>query len=119
MRDPDLVRGAEGGSNSSDDVMGVPGLCSDFADLVNRDDVRMIERRGGPRLPRKAPHAPGVGREFGREELDGDFAPQSGIEREMDFTPPASAQRCEQLIPTELSSNDATSRRNSSSPAQA
>src|SRR5262245_56680939 len=46
----------------------------DFTDFVDRDDVRVIERRGSARLLLEAPEAFGVRSEFGEQQFDGDLA---------------------------------------------
>ena len=50
-------------------------------DVVDRDDVRMVERRGRARLLLEALLAVRVGRELRRQHLDGDLAPQTRVAR--------------------------------------
>src|SRR5215510_10147582 len=64
----------------------------DFADFIDSDDVRMVERRGRARFLLEAPHTFGVARELGGQQLDRNLAAQSSIVREPDFAHPAATQ---------------------------
>ena len=48
-----------------DDVVRVSSFCRKRANLVNREDTRMIERRSRARFPGEAADTVGVSREFG------------------------------------------------------
>ncbi len=49
------------------------------SDVVNGDNVRMIQGRGGLGFLHKPLSALGVGRLAGKQNLDGDHAPQPGV----------------------------------------
>ena len=52
-----------------------------FANLVNRDDVRMIERRGGARFALESRASIGIGGERLRQNLDRDVASELRVSR--------------------------------------
>ena len=56
------------------------------AHVVNRKDVRMIQRAGGLRLLFKPPQAIGVLRKSRRQYFDRDIAIQLLVTRAIDFT---------------------------------
>ena len=64
-----------------------------FADVEDGDDVRVIESGGCPCFLLEPTHALGVLCELNRKELDGNFAIQTIIERQMDFAHAASANQ--------------------------
>src|SRR5262249_52362469 len=93
------------------DVLGhyiaqVPVFRLRLADLVYRDDVRVVKRARDARLPRKALHAISVGRERGRQELEGDFPSEPRVEREMYFAHPAPPERLDQFVGADLRPRD-------------
>src|SRR5262245_24916187 len=47
------------------DVTQAPAFCRSLADLVNRDDVRMVKRACGASFLREAAHSTSIGRELG------------------------------------------------------
>src|SRR5262245_21678874 len=57
-----------------------------FADLVNGQDVRMVERRGGSRFLAKALDALVVFGETRRQQLERDLTAQPRVLREIYFT---------------------------------
>ena len=79
-----------------DEVEAVSGL-----DLVNRDDVRMVQRRGGFRFLDKPLAAGLVGHAVVREDLDGDFAVEPRIAGAIHLTHAACADEREHLIRAE------------------
>src|SRR4051812_24805201 len=62
-----------------------------LADLINRDDVRMIERRGRARLALKAAYALLVPRESHRQQLERDLAIERLILGKIALAHPAGA----------------------------
>jgi len=128
VRDPGLVRGGERGGDLDGKLnrirrlhpllrrachslaqrLAVNELLDDvaaafnFADVVNGDDVRMVQGGGRPRLLFKAPHPLPVVRELSGQQFDGHFATQPGVEREMNFAHPATAQRRQNLVSADL-----------------
>ena len=71
------------------------------ADLVDRDDVGVIERRGRARLLLETAQAIRVLREQCRQDLDRHFPPQARVLRAIDLTHSSSANRREDLVGTE------------------
>ncbi len=69
-----------------------------MADVVERADVRMVERRGGARLALEALERRGILRELGREELDGDLAAETRVLGAVDDTHPAFADLVEDAV---------------------
>ena len=68
------------------------------ADVVNRDDVRVVDPGHGPRLVQEpSPHLL-VGREGRRQDLDRDLAAERRIGAEIDLSHPAPAQESPDLI---------------------
>ena len=63
-----------------------------FADLVNRDDVRMIQRRRRPGFPDESVHPVAVGGEFRRQDLECDFTVKRRILRQIHLAHPALAE---------------------------
>ena len=57
-----------------------------LANVVNRDDVRMIERGSQPSLTRQPLGRGRVGSEFIRDKLDGDQAAQASVARLIDLS---------------------------------
>ena len=68
------------------------------SDVVERADVRMIERRHGVRLAVEAGAQLGVGGELRRQHLDRDRAIEPRIARAVDLAHPAGADRRDDLI---------------------
>src|SRR5207253_7058471 len=71
-------------------------------DLVNGDDVRMIERRGGLGFLDKAAHAIFVLCELGGQEFECDFTVEPVVFGEVNFAHPARAQRSNDFVSTKL-----------------
>src|SRR5207244_4509099 len=67
------------------------------ADVVNRDDVRMAQRRGGSGFLLEALAAVGVRGELAGQHLDGDLAAQPRIPCAVDLSHASGAQRREDL----------------------
>ena len=63
------------------------------ADIENRADVRMVQRRGEPRLALEAPDRIAVAREVVLDDLDGDRSRQPRVLRLVDDAHAAGAQR--------------------------
>src|SRR5262245_43991497 len=81
------------------DVLGddeAPSLA--LARFLDRDAVRLVERRGRARFLSDAPHALRLTRELGWQQLDRRLAAQSRVAREPDFAHPAATQRRQDLI---------------------
>ena len=62
-----------------------------IADVVNRQNIRMIKRRSRSCFLLEAAQAVGVIRKRSGQDFDGDFAVQAGVARAVDFTHPARA----------------------------
>ena len=54
-------------------------------DGIDRDDVRMIQRRDGPRFTPESIDANRVAREIRRQQLQRHLAPERGVERAIDL----------------------------------
>ena len=61
------------------------------ADLVNCQNIRMIQRRGGARLAFETAQLRLVRRQSLREKLERDFAPESLVSRQIDLAHSADA----------------------------
>ena len=72
------------------------------ADVEDREDVRMVERRGGARLLLEAAQPIGIGRERGGQDLDRDLASEPRVARAVDLAHAAGAERREDLVRTQL-----------------
>ena len=62
------------------------------ADVVDGEDVRVVERRGGLRLLREASQAVGIGRNAGGKDLDGHVAAEGRVAGAVDFAHSAGAE---------------------------
>ena len=62
-------------------------------ELVDRQDIRMVERGGRQRFLLEAAHAASVIAEHGGQELDGNLAIEAGVLGEIDLAHSASAQK--------------------------
>ncbi len=71
------------------------------SDVVQRADVRMIERGGRPRLVLEAPATLGVRGEPGRQDLDRDGAAKTRVARLVDFAHAAAAGRRDEFVRSE------------------
>ena len=80
-----------------DELHGDPGVAVVLADLVDRDDVRVVEGRGGARLVLEALEVLAALREPLGEQLDGDLAPEPGVAGAKDATHAAGAELAEDL----------------------
>jgi hypothetical protein len=65
--------------------------CPGSSDLVNCQDVRVIQRRGGLRFLNESLQASLVGSSFSRKDLDRDCPTEFRIKREVDLPHPSSA----------------------------
>ncbi len=74
----------------------------DLANLVDRADVRVIQRGGGPSLAHQSSRGLLVAVGGLRQHLDRDVAIQSEIARTIDFAHPSGAQPANELIVAEL-----------------
>jgi ABC-type hemin transport system ATPase subunit len=68
------------------------------ADLVDRDNVRMVQRGGRAGLLDEPAHALVVAHQLGRQDLQRDRAPEHRIVRPVHLTHPACAQATRDLI---------------------
>jgi hypothetical protein len=80
------------------DVQQAVGL----AGLVDRDDVRVVDQRGEPRLAREALAERGIGPVLGRDQLECHRAPERHLRREVDGAHPALARDALDSVPGEL-----------------
>ena len=87
------------------------------ADVIERDDVGVIEGRGGPRFLLEARDAVGVCRQQLREDLDRDLAVQAGVLRSIDLAHSAFAQLVEDAVRAEFLTDQEIHLRRSSSGA--
>src|SRR5262249_33810521 len=76
-----------------------------LSDLINSDDVRMVESRGGPRFLLESSYSFSFGCEFGGQQFDRNLAIESRIDRQMNITHAAFAERGEQAVWPDLARN--------------
>ena len=67
------------------------------ADVVDCQDVRVIERRGGLGFLREPTQPIRIRGEVGRKDLDRDFTPERGVARAIHLAHPARTERREYL----------------------
>ena len=72
------------------------------ADVENREDVGMRERRDGARFTLEAPQRVGIVRKVGRQDLDRHLAMETRVARAIDLAHPSCAQRTDDLVGAEL-----------------
>jgi hypothetical protein len=72
------------------------------ADVVQRDDVRVIERGCRARLLLEARNAIGIGRRDFRQDFDRDVTVQSAVAGPIDFAHPPRTKEARDLVWTEL-----------------
>ena len=77
------------------------------ADLVDRRQVRMIERRCGPRFLDEALDARRVAGQLGRQDLDGEIAAERRVTGAIDLTHASRANPGDDLVAAELRSDHA------------
>src|SRR5262249_58089252 len=70
-------------------------------DVVDRDDVGMIESRGGPRLLLEALQPRRIRRQLRRQHLDRHLARETRVPRPVHLSHPPGAQRRQDLVRTE------------------
>jgi len=75
----------------------------DAAEVVDRENIRMRERRDGFRLPLESLQRLGIGRQVPRQDLDGDVAVEFRVARPVDLAHSSSAQGAEDLVRAEAS----------------
>ena len=73
----------------------------DHADVEDRQDVRMVERRGGARLLLEAAQPADVLADLERQDLDRDLAPEARVASAVDLSHPAFTQQVDDLVRTE------------------
>jgi hypothetical protein len=73
------------------------------ADVVDRENVRMVERRRGARFLLEARQALDIGRIVVRQHFDGHVAPEPRIAGAIDLAHPTGADRTHDLIRAEAS----------------
>ena len=71
------------------------------ARLVHDHDVRMVQGRGGPRLPLEPSHQIRVFGVLLPEDLQGDVAPEPSVARVVDLSHAPAPQRTHDLVGTE------------------
>ncbi len=81
-----------------DELHGDPDGAVGLADVVDRHDVGVRERRSGPRLVLEPRPPARVPRRFGREDLQGDVAPEPRVLCPVDLSHPPGAERREDLV---------------------
>ena len=74
------------------------------ADVEHRQNVGMIQRRGGARFPLEARESLGIARERARQDLDGDVSAEARIAGLVDLAHAAGAQRRQDLVRAESGS---------------
>ena len=72
--------------------MAIQATEPEVPDVVDRDDVRVVERRRGPRLVLEPLQARRVGRDLFMENLQGDFAAEPLVPGEVHLSHPARAE---------------------------
>lgn len=71
-------------------------------DIVDRKNVRVIQRRGGARFLLEAAQSVGISRECRRQNFDRDIAHEPRIARSIDFAHAARADERADLIRAEV-----------------
>jgi hypothetical protein len=69
---------------------------------MDGDDVRVVETGGGPSLADETLDPLRVLREVLWQDFDGDLATQACVARPVDFAHPATTERRDDFIPTDL-----------------
>jgi hypothetical protein len=72
-----------------------------LGDLMDRTDVRMVERRGGPRLAPETLHGVRVARHPARQELQRDLAAERKVLGAVDHAHPPAAEACLETVVTD------------------
>ncbi len=80
------------------ELHGEEAALEQVADLVDRDDVRVVERRRGARFLLEAPDRVGVAGERGPQQLHRDLAAKPGVVRQVDLAHPAAADQRQHLV---------------------
>lgn len=68
------------------------------AHVINRQQVGVVQGAGGPRFLLEAPQAFAVGGKIRRQDFEGNFTFQAGIERAIDFAHASRPQEAENFI---------------------
>ena len=74
------------------------GPAVEFADVVDRDDVRVVEQGRQPGLALQALRRGAVGGQFVGDELDGDGPAQARVARLIDLSHAAGSERTDDLV---------------------
>ena len=74
-----------------------------IANVIDRDDVGMIERRDSVRLNPETLAASGIAGYFGKQNLQCDFAAKPGIARAVDLAHPAGAKQDQDFVRAQAS----------------
>ena len=69
-----------------------------IADLVNREDVRVVERRRRPRLVQKTAQSLRIAAQLRPQYLERDRSPERRIDGLVDLAHPAGAEEAEDLV---------------------
>ena len=72
------------------------------ADVVHREDVRMIQRRSGSRFLLEALKPAGIGRGVRGKNLDRDVAPEARVAAAIDLAHPSRAEQRKDFVGTEM-----------------
>jgi hypothetical protein len=72
-----------------------------LADVVHREDVRMVQRGGRARLLLEAKQPVRIAAELDREDFDRDLAPQPRVAAPIDLAHTSGAEDSENLVRTE------------------
>ena len=72
------------------------------ADVVDREDVRVIQRRSGARFLLEALKPAGIGRGVRGKNLDRDVAPEPRVAGAIDLAHPAGAEQRKDFVGTEM-----------------
>ena len=86
--------------------MAMYGIALVLADLVDGDDVRMVERRGGARLLREAQIVLRTLVETLGEQLDRDDAAEAGVARPVEPAHAAGAELAQDLEAADVRADD-------------
>jgi hypothetical protein len=78
------------------------GRCGIAAHVINRDDVGMVQSRGGARFLLETPQSLRIGGERRGKNLDSDLAPKAALGCEVDLAHSSGAQRRLDFIGPEL-----------------
>ena len=97
-----IIAASDGPSTSS---IAMKRRSQQIADLVDRHDVRMIQRRGGAGFLLESPDRVGIARERGLQQLHRDVAAKPGVVRQVDFPHSAAADERQHVVGADASAD--------------